>query len=133
MSNLCLDTSAYSHFKTGNAQTKEIISRSKNIGLPSIVLGELRAGFLMGNKAEKNETELFEFMSNPFVRVLDVDEEASQIYAELVFDLKKAGTPIPTNDIWIAALSLRDGATLLTFDKQFEYVKKLGVHLLHGR
>lgn len=132
MSYLCLDTSAYSHFKAGNQQSKEIISSSKSIGVPAVVLGELRSGFLMGNKAQKNETELIEFISNSYVTVFDVDEETSKIYAEIVFDLKKAGTPIPTNDIWIAAVSLQNGATLLTFDKQFEYVKRLGVHLLHA-
>lgn len=131
--NLCLDTSAYSQFKAGDVQAKEIISRCKQIKLPAIVLGELRAGFLMGNRAEKNEAELSEFVSNPYVEILDVDDEASQIYGKIVAELKKAGTPIPTNDIWIAAVSLRDGATLLTFDKQFEYVKSLGVLLLHGR
>lgn len=72
-----------------------MISRSKSIGLPAIVLGELRAGFLMGNKAEKNEFELLEFLSNPFVKILDVGEDASQIYAELVVDLKKPAHQFP--------------------------------------
>ncbi len=130
MSSLCVDTSAYSHFKAGNAQAKELISKSKSVGIPAIVLGELRAGFLMGNRAAKNELELKSFISNPVVSVMDVDEEASRIYAELVVELKTAGTPIPTNDIWIAALSLRDGASVLTFDKHFELIKRVGVFLL---
>ncbi len=130
MSSLCIDTSAYSHFKAGHAQAKELISKSKSVGIPAIVLGELRAGFLMGNRAAKNELELKSFISNPVVSVMDVDDEASRIYAELVVELKTAGTPIPTNDIWIAALALRDGASVLTFDKHFEHVKRVGVYLL---
>lgn len=130
MSNLCIDTSAYSHFKAGDAQTIKLISQSKKVGIPAIVLGELRAGFLMGSRAAKNEQELKLFISNPVVSVLDVDDEASRIYAELVVELKTAGTPIPTNDIWIAALSLRDGASVLTFDKHFELIKRVGVYLL---
>ncbi|MCW5821621.1 MAG: type II toxin-antitoxin system VapC family toxin [Cyanobacteria bacterium TGS_CYA1] len=130
MSNLCIDTSAYSHFKAGDSQAAKLISQSRNVGIPAIVLGELRAGFLMGNRAAKNEQELNMFISNPVVKVMDVDEEASRIYAELVVELKAAGTPIPTNDIWIAALSLRDGASILTFDKHFELIKRVGVYLL---
>lgn len=130
MSNLCIDTSAYSHFKAGDSQTTKLISQCKNVGIPAIVLGELRAGFLMGNRAAKNEQELNMFISNPVVKVMDVDEEASRIYAELVVELKAAGTPIPTNDIWIAALSLRDGASVLTFDRHFELIKRVGVYLL---
>ncbi|MBP7863506.1 type II toxin-antitoxin system VapC family toxin [bacterium] len=130
MSNLCIDTSAYSHFKAGDSQATKLISQSKNVGIPAIVLGELRAGFLMGNRAAKNELELKSFISNPVVSVMEVDDEASRIYAELVVELKMAGTPIPTNDIWIAALSLRDGASVLTFDKHFELIKRVGVFLL---
>lgn len=130
MSNLCVDTSAYSHFKAGSAQATKLISQSRNIGIPAIVLGELRAGFLMGNRAAKNEQELKSFISNPVVSIMDVDDEAARIYAELVVELKAAGTPIPTNDIWIAALSLRDGASVLTFDKHFELIKRVGVYLL---
>lgn len=108
-----------------------MISSAKVVGIPSIVLGELRAGFKLGSRADKNEKELQEFLSNSVVQVLNVDDEASNFYADVVLQLRKSGTPIPTNDIWIAALALREGATILTFDKHFQTIRQAGVHLLH--
>lgn len=128
---LCLDTSAYSHFQLGEKQAVSLISSAKVVGIPSIVLGELRAGFKLGSRADKNEKELQEFLSNSVVQVLNVDDEASNFYADVVLQLRKSGTPIPTNDIWIAALALREGATILTFDKHFQTIRQAGVHLLH--
>jgi len=95
--------------------------------VPAVVLGELRAGFRLGTRYEKNESELRTFLSNPVVRVLDVDDDAAHNYAEIVVALRKKGTPMPTNDIWIAALAMREGATVLTFDAHFESITRLAV------
>jgi predicted nucleic acid-binding protein len=59
------------------------------------------------------------FLSHPFVETLDVDDEASHLYARLTSELRALGRPIPTNDAWIAALSLREGAEVLTYDEHF--------------
>ena len=67
-----------------------------------------------------------EFLANPAVELLSVDHHVARIYAEIVADLRKAGTPIPTNDIWIAAAAARAGATILTYDAHFRSISRVG-------
>ena len=133
MSRICLDTSAYSHFKRAEAEAVAAIESARAVGVPAIVLGELRAGFRLGARAERNESELRSFLEHSVVRVLDVDDEAATHYAELICDLRKAGRPLPTNDVWIAALALREGATVLTYDSHFEQLRRVGVLVLAAR
>jgi predicted nucleic acid-binding protein len=122
----CLDTSAYSHFKRGDEQVVELIDRADWVGLPVVVIGELWLGFLLGNRLRQNQAELAEFVGHPAVETLAVDSEAARIYAEMVIDLRKAGTPLPTNDIWVAATAARAGATVLTYDAHFSSIKRVG-------
>jgi tRNA(fMet)-specific endonuclease VapC len=126
---LSLDTSAYSHFKRGHAEVVELVDSADWIGVTAVVLGELRAGFGLGKRRATNERELGRFLANPVVHVLVVDDEASQIYADIVVALRAAGTPLPTNDIWIAAVSAREAATVVTFDGHFAAIGRVG-HLL---
>src|SRR6185369_9299171 len=88
LSKLCLDTSAYSHFKRGHEAVVDILDAADWVGIPAVVLGELRAGFAFGNKPRENERQLAAFLRNAVVRVLDIDDEASAIYAEIVVALK---------------------------------------------
>ena len=125
MKRLCLDTSAYTHFKAGEARSAKIISEAKSIGIPAIVLGELRAGFRLGQRYEKNEAELRDFLASPVVQCLDVDDDASSCYAEIFAELRRKATPIPTNDMWIAAVAMREGATILTFDAHFDQIQNI--------
>lgn len=127
---ICLDTSAYSHFKRGHADAVDAIRSARDVAVPAVVLGELRAGFRLGAKAARNEAELRSFLASPVVRVLDVDDDASSAYADIVVELKRAGTPLPTNDIWIAALAAREGATVLTFDEHFERIRRVAKRIL---
>lgn len=130
MSRYCLDTSAYSHFKRNDAPVVELIDRAEWIGVPAITLGELRTGFLLGNRREQNEEALREFLDSPVVEELVADAEASRHYAEIVADLRRAGTPIPTNDIWIAAIAAREGALVVTYDPHFERIARVGSVIL---
>jgi tRNA(fMet)-specific endonuclease VapC len=130
MSRLCLDISAYSHFKRGDAKVIELIDSADWIGVPTIVLGELSIGFLLGNKTGPNKTELNQFLGNPVVELLNVDRETADIYAEIFVTLRRAGTPVPMNDIWIAALAARFGATVLTYDTHFKLISRIGCIVL---
>lgn len=130
LSRYCLDTSAYSHFMRGDARVVELIDRAEWIGVPAIVLGELRAGFRLGVQRDRNEQLLQAFLANPAVEALAVDGEASEHYADVVADLRRRGTPIPTNDIWIAATAARAGAMVLTYDDHFESISRVGSVLL---
>ncbi len=127
---LCIDTVAYSNFRRGHPAAVDSIDSARHLVMPSIVLGELRAGFRAGHRRERNESELAAFLAEPVVEVATVDDDVARIYGELWAALRSAGTPIPTNDVWIAAVTLRAGATLLTFDRHFEKVTRLGVHIL---
>ncbi|HUB98404.1 MAG TPA: type II toxin-antitoxin system VapC family toxin [Solirubrobacterales bacterium] len=126
MSSYCLDTSAYSNFRRGNEEVAVLLDRAESVGVSTVVLGELRTGFLLGGRRRRNEAELDAFLDNPAVDMLPVDSETSRQYAEIVAELRKAGTPLPTNDIWIAATAARNGATVLTCDEHFERIARVG-------
>lgn len=130
MSRYCLDTSAYSHFKRGDQAVVDILDGAEWLGVPTIVLGELRVGFLLGLRRKQNEDELREFLSNPVVEIVGVDLEVSRHYAEIVVDLRRAGTPLPTNDIWIAAIAARQGALILSYDHHFHTIGRVGAIVL---
>ncbi len=130
MSRICLDTSAYSHFRRGHPAAVEIIDTAREVFVPTIVLGELRVGFRLGKRIRENEKHLHSFLSHPVVSVVEVDDEAASHYAELWVDLRQAGTPVPTNDVWVAALALRSGSTILTYDEHFRVMDRVGSQVL---
>ena len=126
MSSFCLDTSAYSNFRRGNEEVATLLDRAELVGVPTVALGELRTGFLLGGRQQRNEAELDAFLDSSVVEVLPVDAVTSRHYAEIVAELRKAGTPVPTNDIWIAATAARNGTTVLTCDDHFERIGRVG-------
>ena len=130
MTRLCLDTSAYSNFGRGESRVVEYVDRAEWVGVPSIVIGELRAGFLIGRRTDENIEELEEFLSHSTVEIVPVDQYVAQIYGEIFADLRASGRPLPTNDIWIAASAARAGATVLTFDAHFREVARVGTLVL---
>ena len=130
MTRIVLDTSAYSNFRRGAEPAVALISTASWIGMTAIVLGELRAGFGLGKRRARNENDLDVFLSNSVVHALDVDDEAAQIYAEIILALRAAGTPVPTNDIWIAALAAREGVHVATYDAHFGLIARIGTHVL---
>lgn len=132
MNRLCLDTSAYSNFQRGHRQTVDCIDGADWIGLPNVVRGELWAGFLLGNRVERNAQALALFLEHAAVEILDVDSKVARIYGEIFVELRRKGTPLPTNDIWIAATAVHAGATVLTFDAHFREVARVGVLLLEA-
>jgi tRNA(fMet)-specific endonuclease VapC len=126
LSAYCLDTSAYSNFRRGGEEVATLLDRAELVGVSTIALGELRTGFVLGNRRQRDEAELEAFLDNPVVEVLRVDSETSRQYAEIVAELRRAGTPLPTNDIWIAASAARNGTTVLTCDEHFERIARVG-------
>jgi len=127
---ICLDTCAYSHFKRGTLSAVDVIFRARWVGISTIVLGELRTGFRLGRHFDRNEEELKEFLDSPVVHLLEVDNMAAYHYAETVAELRRAGTPVPTNDIWIAAIAIREGAMVITYDGHFKRIHRVGTQLL---
>ncbi len=126
----CLDTSAYSNLKRGHARVGELLDRAEWVGVPSIVLGELHAGFEQGAHKDRNEAELDEFLEQAVVEEIRIDHEVARNFGGIVGALRRRGTPLPTNDIWIAAACARVGATLLTFDSHFREIPRIAATIL---
>lgn len=125
-----MDTSAYSYFKRGDPPSVEVVTGAREVGVPAIVLGELRTGFSLGTRAEKNEKELEAFLLRAVVRVLEVDDETARIYAQIVVDLRRRGHPLPTNDIWIAAVAAQAGLIVVSYDAHFLEIPRVGAKIL---
>jgi len=124
---LSLDTNTYSAFKSGNLELMRILEDADELLIPATVLGELYSGFQIGNLTEKNLMELNTFLSKPGVSIIAVTNEIAFRYGYIIKTLRKKGTPIPTNDIWIAASTMETGSILLTGNKHFNHVPGLMV------
>ncbi len=123
--NLCIDTCAYVALKKGNTSVISILEAAKTLMVPTIVLGELYAGFYIGSGTSKNILELHEFLDQPDISIKGPDNDIAERYGIIIKELRQKGSPLPTNDIWIAATALETGARLLTFDKHFEHIPGL--------
>ena len=122
---IALDTNRYVDFARGEKSVVEILRTADEICLPLIVLAELRAGFVSGSRNQENERNLVKFLNTPRVRVLYPDDATTHHYARLFFQLKKQGTPIPVNDIWIAALVVQHELVLLARDRHFDHLSQI--------
>ena len=120
-----LDSNAYSHLKRGHRQVAEIVRRSEEVLLSTIVIGELLYGFRRGSRLDRNVRELQSFLDNPYVTVLPVGLTTADRYARIAVSLRAKGRPIPSNDIWIAAHAMETGADLVSYDRHFEAVDGL--------
>lgn len=122
---LALDTNRYTDLCRGNVSVVETVEFAEEVWLPFIVLGELRAGFAVGNHGPRNEAVLRRFLLKPGVGVLYADEQTTHYYGTVYRQLRKQGTPIPANDMWIAALVLQHSLVLFARDAHFEMLPQL--------
>jgi len=120
-----LDTNAYSSLAAGNAALAESVRHAQAIAFSAVVAGELLHGFRAGSRYEKNLSTLEDFLDQPFVELLPVTFTTAERFARVAAALRRRGTPIPTNDIWIAAHAMESGAELLSFDAHFGCVEGL--------
>ena len=125
MSRLLLDTTAYSAMRRGDRRLVEPLAEASEIVLNPVVVGELVYGFVGGRLEEQNRRVLREFLESDRVRVVPVDEETAERYAAIRDYLRKKGTPIPTNDLWIAASAAQHGLKLLCLDRHFKEVPQV--------
>lgn len=130
MSRLLIDTSGYAHFKRNSAEAVTAIQQASELLLPTIVLGELQFGFELGSRTKQNQQDLNTFLGSPRATIVDVTEQTSKFYANLAVYLRQQGKPIPSNDVWIAALAMQHGATLLTADKHFTFLPQILTNLI---
>jgi len=122
-----LDTNGLSALADGDKGLEPFLRRADQIAIPVIVLGEYKYGIRQSQNQKRYERWLAEVIAG--CRVLAVDEETTNQYAEVREELKRRGKPIPGNDLWIAALVRQHGLPLLSRDQHFDSVpgiKRLG-------
>ncbi len=122
---IAIDANRYTDLCRGDDDALTKLRAAQRIALPFIVLAELRAGFRLGRNSTKNEQAMSSFLHSPRVEVLFADEGTTRVYAAVFADLRAAGTPIPTNDVWIAALTLQHDLVLYSRDKHFDRIPRL--------
>ena len=122
---VALDTNRYVDLCDGVSETKSLLAQAEIVLLPFIVLAELRAGFAYGNHQADNERTLQRFLLKDGVKTLFADDQTTHHYGVLYRQLRKQGTPIPTNDIWIAALVVQHGLVLHSRDRDFNRLPQL--------
>ena len=122
---LALDINRYTDLCRGHASAVEAIELADEVWVPFIVLGQLRAGFAVGTQGPHNEAALRRFLLKSRVGVLYADDQTTHHYAVLYRQLRKQGTPIPTNDMWIAALVLQHSLVLFARDAHFDVLPQL--------
>jgi len=128
-----LDTNAYTALMRGNASVVEAVRQAGQVLMSAVVVGELLYGFRHGKLNRDNVRQLDGFLRNPYVRFLAVTRESADRFGLVASALRRRGTPIPSNDIWIAAHALESGASLLSYDSHFSVVDGLvWVHPDHG-
>lgn len=123
--NLLLDTNAYSDFVRGDLGLAQLLNQADIVYVPVIVIGEMKRGFYYGSQVRKNIENLERFIAKPRTRVLDISQETAEQYGQLAAYLKQQGTPIPINDVWIAALCVQYDLPLLTRDSDFQHLPQL--------
>ena len=127
MRRLLIDTNIYSYALRGDDGVVEVLRKAEQIGFSVISIGELLSGFKGGGREQKNREELEKFLDSPRVVVYSVDEDTSEFYAEILNNLREIGRPVPTNDIWIAAVAFQNGLKLFTKDNHFKAIAGLSL------
>jgi tRNA(fMet)-specific endonuclease VapC len=122
---IMLDTNAYVGFKRNVIEIVEFIVGAELILFSPIVLGELMFGFRNGTRFKENMDDLNSFLQHEAVELAQIGDLTSDRYSRIAAQLKRQGTPIPTNDIWIAAQTMECGVELITADKHFEKINGL--------
>jgi|ERR1700722_1634125 tRNA(fMet)-specific endonuclease VapC len=117
---MILDTNALSAAAEGDPGVLAVLGRADQVAIPVVVLGEYRYGIAQSRNRATYESWLRGLLEDCFV--LDITEPTTQCYAEITLELKQKGKPIPTNDLWIAALCRQHSLPLLSRDRHFDFV-----------
>jgi len=122
---IALDVNRYVDFCNRAPDAVETVRSADRVMFPFVVIAELRSGFRLGTQSERNERTLGGFLQKPRVDVLFADEVTTHFYASIYADLQRSGTPIPTNDIWIAALVIQHDLVLFSRDRHFDRLPRI--------
>jgi tRNA(fMet)-specific endonuclease VapC len=122
---IVLDTCAYTRLLVGEEAVLDAISTAETVYISVFVLGELYAGFAGGSRERENKAFLQRFLLKPPVKILNATSETAEVFGLVKYNLKKAGTPLPINDVWIAAHAIETGSVVVTYDAHFTVVSGL--------
>jgi tRNA(fMet)-specific endonuclease VapC len=125
MIRITLDTNRYSDLQRGAPGVVEALSIVDAIVVTFVVVAELRAGFILGRRGAENERLLQAFLALPDVTIAFPDVQTTHSYAKLHRQLRQQGTPIPDNDLWLAALAVQHDLIVYSRDTHFDYLPQL--------
>lgn len=124
---ILIDTNIYCDAMRGISNVVAVIKESLEIVISPIVIGELLSGFRLGKRERENRKELGEFLSSPRVRQIEITPETAEWFSLVFSDLRKQGTPLPTNDMWLAASAFEYGLRLVSQDAHFQKIRGLNL------
>ncbi len=122
---IALDTNRYARYCQGVNEVVALVARADAVYLPFVTVAELRAGFAFGSRQNANERVLVRFLAAPRVSILFPDDQTTHHYARLFIQLRRQGTPIPDNDLWIAALAVQHNLALCSEDRHFDHLPQI--------
>ncbi|MBV8730428.1 MAG: type II toxin-antitoxin system VapC family toxin [Acidobacteriia bacterium] len=122
---VALDTNRLTDLFQGDSGLAKQLELCDEVCIPLFVLGEIKARFYGGAQRPRNEILLEKLLAKPTVRVLMPRRQTAEYYGRIFVQLKQAGTPVPHNDLWIAALVLEHDLTLITRDRHFQRIPQL--------
>ena len=125
MRGILLDTNCYSAYLAGDERVLSALAEAAVVYMSIFVLGELFAGFRGGTKIQQNRGYLKRFLAKSNVKILSATQETAEIFGDLKDKLKRSGSPLPINDVWIAAHALETGSVLITYDSHFQKITGL--------
>jgi tRNA(fMet)-specific endonuclease VapC len=125
MKRILIDTNIYSYALRGIPDVINTIQKANEICISSISIGELLFGFKNGSREQEMREELEVFLDAPRVQIHYIDETTAEFYADILTLLRKKGKPIPTNDMWIAAVAFQHGLKLFSKDRHFDNIPGL--------
>ncbi len=119
MKKIILDTNAYAGFLAGDKNVLASLGKAETVYMSVFVLGEIYAGIKGGTKEQKNKNILEKFLDKSTVLILDATSETSEIFGHIKHQLRRNGTPLPINDVWIAAHTMETGSVIISYDIHF--------------
>jgi tRNA(fMet)-specific endonuclease VapC len=132
MKSILLDTNALTALFQGDVDVLDIVAKTDCVYASAIVIGELEVGFRGGSRYADNLKVLERFLAKPSVDILPIGRETGECFGRVKQALKAKGTPIPINDIWLAAQCMETGAVLVTYDGHFDVVDGLRLWIRPG-
>ena len=123
---VCIDSSAYIEMEHGSKAVSNFLAKCEEIIVPAATLAELLEGNCFRDNSNAANVALNHFLDMPNVRFVPAGHSIAYRYAQISYSLRRRGTPVPPNDIWIAATAFENGACVLSYDAHFDRIDGLG-------